>query len=171
MPFCRPLFLKAKTTTSPPLFVFLFLLCDCNSYCSIPPSVVCKVQLHQVIGVLLNILAGAKHKAFCAVSSSKHKHKKGSEEQRRSNISKQLLLCFTHRQTQEGFFSESFTESFSRLLLRRGNSEDKTEVWTCLSEYALIFQDWMCCTCYLRPPNTWNERLGRVQKTLQSLAL
>lgn len=121
-PFCRPLLLKAKTTTSLPLFVSLCLLCDCDSYSFIPPSVVCKIQLHHVISVLLNILAGVKHKVFCTVSSSKHRHKKGSEEQRRSNICKQPLLCDRLRRV---FFSESFTESFSRQLRRRETQRKK----------------------------------------------
>jgi len=61
----------------------------------------------------------------------------------KNSVTSARSLCVLHTLTDSGALtSQSFTESFSRLLLRPGNSE---RLRACLSEYALIFQDWTLC--------------------------
>lgn len=89
-------------------------------------SVVLKVQLHQVISVLLNILAGVKHKVFCA--NSRSKHKKGSKQQCKSIVTSASSLCFAPHIDR----LESFTYSCSFLGQETRKTKRKFEC-VCLS--------------------------------------
>lgn len=92
-----------------------------------------KVQLHQVIVVLLNISAAIKHKVFCIFSCFKHETE--SSEQRRGSICSSLCYFSTHRDQGCLFFPFLFsTLRIIHLLLDRGLNR----------QYALKSADFSC---------------------------